>query len=179
MHGFSSDCFPQFACGVSFRPQHQHHKVNMALARPTLVSVFRQKWLHRLRDIRPALLVSSRELHSSYSGGMFTTPIPEFEDKPDINSFQDLYDFSIRRPTEFWGTLARSRLRWRSPFKTVMDCNMNEGRIKWFLNGKLNVSGGSHPPRASCTWATSPGLRPMTSGPKFSSYSTHGCRSHC
>ena len=26
-------------------------------------------------------------------------------------------------------------------FDTVMDCDMNKGKISWFLGGKLNVSG--------------------------------------
>ena len=37
--------------------------------------------------------------------------------------------------------LAKRRLRWMEEFDTVMDCDMNKGKINWFLGGKLNVSG--------------------------------------
>lgn len=52
-----------------------------------------------------------------------------------------LYAESINNPERFWGTLAKQRLRWMKDFHTVMDCDMNTGKISWFLGGKLNVSG--------------------------------------
>ena len=77
----------------------------------------------------------------NYSTGKFSTSIPEFEDNLAINSYKDLYQFSLTNSEEFWSTLARSRLRWFKDFGTVKDCDINEGRIAWFLDGKLNVSG--------------------------------------
>ena len=53
----------------------------------------------------------------------------------------ELYAESINKPQQFWGDLAKRRLRWMKEFDTVMDCDMNKGNINWFLGGKLNVSG--------------------------------------
>ena len=53
----------------------------------------------------------------------------------------ELYAESINKPDQFWGDLAKRRLRWMKEFDTVMDCDMNKGKINWFLGGKLNVSG--------------------------------------
>lgn len=52
-----------------------------------------------------------------------------------------LYEESINNPQQFWGDLAKRRLRWMKKFDNVMDCDMNKGKISWFLGGKLNVSG--------------------------------------
>ena len=51
------------------------------------------------------------------------------------------YEESLRDPARFWGDLARQRLRWVEDFNTIMDCDMKEGKIGWFLGGKINVSG--------------------------------------
>ena len=53
----------------------------------------------------------------------------------------ELYAESINKPDQFWGDLAKRRLRWMKEFDTVMDCDMKKGKINWFLGGKLNVSG--------------------------------------
>ena len=53
----------------------------------------------------------------------------------------ELYAESINKPQQFWGDLAKRRLRWMKEFDTVMDCDVNKGKINWFLGGKLNVSG--------------------------------------
>ncbi|KAK3740035.1 hypothetical protein QZH41_019662 [Actinostola sp. cb2023] len=51
-----------------------------------------------------------------------------------------LYDHSIRDAETFWGQLGAQRLQWKKPFDRVMDCDMNEGRHRWFLGGQINVS---------------------------------------
>lgn len=61
---------------------------------------------------------------------------PHFVD----SNHDELYAESINNPERFWGTLAKERLRWMKDFHTVMDCDMNIGKISWFLGGKLNVS---------------------------------------
>jgi hypothetical protein len=55
------------------------------------------------------------------------------------NSVQ--YDHSISNPDTFWGQLGATELEWKKPFDTVSDCEINEGRHRWFLGGKINVSG--------------------------------------
>ena len=72
---------------------------------------------------------------------ILSSPIPEFDGRPGINSYQDMYKFSLEHPETFWGTLARSRLEWIKDFDTVQDCNFEEGKISWFLDGKINVAG--------------------------------------
>ena len=52
-----------------------------------------------------------------------------------------LYEESLQHPEQFWGDLARRRLRWTKEFDQVMDCDMNTGQFKWFIGGVLNVSG--------------------------------------
>ena len=52
-----------------------------------------------------------------------------------------LYRESLEEPERFWGDLARSRLRWMEDFTQTMDCDMSGDRLKWFLGGKINVSG--------------------------------------
>lgn len=51
------------------------------------------------------------------------------------------YKESIERPEEFWGKLAKERLRWMKPFDTVMNCDMNKASFRWFEGGQLNLSG--------------------------------------
>ena len=52
-----------------------------------------------------------------------------------------LYEESLKHPEQFWGDLARRRLRWVKDFDQVMDCDMKMGSINWFNGGILNVSG--------------------------------------
>lgn len=52
-----------------------------------------------------------------------------------------LYHQSIHDPETFWGQLGATRLNWMKPFDSVMDVNVDKGQHKWFLGGKLNVSG--------------------------------------
>ena len=96
---------------------------------------------------QPALQHLSRHFNDFYfntefrnlylSFGMAVPIEPHF-----VNSNHDaLYAESINDPERFWGTLAKQRLRWMKDFHTVMDCDMNAGKISWFLGGKLNVSG--------------------------------------
>ena len=59
----------------------------------------------------------------------------------DYGDFEQLYSLSIKDPDFFWGTLAKQFLKWKKPFETVSDCDMEKGEIKWFTDGKINVSG--------------------------------------
>ena len=52
-----------------------------------------------------------------------------------------LYEESLRNPKDFWGHLAKTRLRWFREFDQVMDCDMEKGKINWFNGGKINASG--------------------------------------
>ena len=67
--------------------------------------------------------------------------VESFETLLDSGNFDELYITSIRNPEYFWGTLAKQFLQWDKAFEKVMDCNMEKGEIKWFTQGKLNISG--------------------------------------
>lgn len=61
--------------------------------------------------------------------------LPEFPDK----SLADLKKFALDDPSNFWGTLARSRLSWTRPFESVQQGSFAEGQVRWFDGGQLNV----------------------------------------
>ncbi|XP_028409880.1 acetyl-coenzyme A synthetase 2-like, mitochondrial [Dendronephthya gigantea] len=52
----------------------------------------------------------------------------------------EIYKRSINDPSTFWREQASSRLQWIKPFTKVMDCDMNIGQHRWFMDGQLNVS---------------------------------------
>ena len=61
-------------------------------------------------------------------------------------SFEQIYYYAYvakisYHRDQFWGDVARERILWREPFHTVSDCDLKEGKVSWFLGGKLNVSG--------------------------------------
>ena len=78
------------------------------------------------------------------SDNFLTSHFPELEEFPkSIKSYEDLHKFSIEHNDEFWSTLAKSRLDWYEPFTQVRSGDFNDAelRLKWFIGGKLNVSG--------------------------------------
>ena len=42
-------------------------------------------------------------------------------------------------PETFWAERAQELLSWVEPWHTVADCDLKEGKIGWFLGGKLNA----------------------------------------
>ena len=49
------------------------------------------------------------------------------------------YQKSILQPEEFWGKVAES-FYWQKPWDKVLDWNFEEPNVKWFVNGKLNIT---------------------------------------
>ena len=90
---------------------------------------------------RSSQIICCSRSYATKQTSILSSPIPEFDGRPGIKSHQDMYNFSLEHPEIFWGTLARSRLEWIKDFDTVQDCNFVEGKISWFLNGKINVAG--------------------------------------
>ena len=75
-----------------------------------------------------------------------TAKFPELEKFPsEIDSYDALHKFSLEQNDLFWSTLAKSRLDWFQTFDVVREGaftdNIETFKLKWFLNGKLNVSG--------------------------------------
>ncbi len=49
------------------------------------------------------------------------------------------YQKSLIKPGEFWGRIAES-FHWRKVWDRVQSGNLNELNVKWFENGKLNIT---------------------------------------
>ncbi len=56
------------------------------------------------------------------------------------STYQTLYERSIDEPDAFWAEQARRFVTWFTPWQRVSDCDFNQGRIRWFEGGTLNVS---------------------------------------
>lgn len=76
-----------------------------------------------------------------WSHGPLTAYMPEAVAFPRPKDHQDLYKASVEQSDIFWGALGRNRLTWITPFHSVQDCDLCQGRISWFLGGQLNVTG--------------------------------------
>ena len=80
-------------------------------------------------------------LRPQWTRSITTTPFPEFSDLSQLKSHDDLHKFSLESPQEFWGRLARSRLRWDQDFRSALQSKFEDGKVAWFSDGKLNASG--------------------------------------
>ncbi len=59
-----------------------------------------------------------------------------------IRSFEEYtkeYDKSVANPEEFWAEKA-SYFTWKKPWDKVLEWNFKEPSVKWFINGKLNIT---------------------------------------
>ncbi|XP_038629999.1 acetyl-coenzyme A synthetase 2-like, mitochondrial isoform X2 [Scyliorhinus canicula] len=97
----------------------------------------------------PLLVAASRLLSScvgkfpsarSSSTVSVTAYMPEAAAFLGVRDYPGLRDHSVKQPERFWAALARGRLSWITPFHTVSDCDLGQGRIRWFEGGQLNVS---------------------------------------
>jgi acetyl-CoA synthetase len=50
------------------------------------------------------------------------------------------YNKSIREPRKFWGKIAEENFIWYQGWDKVVDFNMGEADVKWFTNGKVNIT---------------------------------------
>lgn len=70
-------------------------------------------------------------------------PVPEsFKSKAAINlaRYKEMYDQSINTPDTFWAEQAKTFLTWQQPWSQVTKSDLRKGDVKWFIDGKLNVS---------------------------------------
>ena len=70
------------------------------------------------------------------------TPSADWTIDSDIGSldkYKELYNDSIKDPDDFWSRIAK-RISWYKRWNKVRNFNFKEAKIKWFENGKLNVS---------------------------------------
>jgi acetyl-CoA synthetase len=59
--------------------------------------------------------------------------IKNFED------YKEVYEKSVSNPDQFWGEIAENFV-WRQKWDKVLDWNFEEPNVKWFINGKLNIT---------------------------------------
>ncbi|KAG5989690.1 Acetyl-coenzyme A synthetase, partial [Claviceps lovelessii] len=57
-----------------------------------------------------------------------------------FEQYQQLYQESISNPDKFWAERARELLSWYRDFDTVSSGTLNDGDVKWFVEGQLNAS---------------------------------------
>ena len=59
-----------------------------------------------------------------------------------IKSFEEYktkYKASVENPDAFWDEIAKT-FTWKKPYEKVCDYNFIKADIKWFVNGKLNIT---------------------------------------
>ena len=54
--------------------------------------------------------------------------------------YDSMYQQSVTDPEKFWSVQAKRFLEWDKQFTKVNDCKKEEGIVRWFNGGKLNVS---------------------------------------
>jgi acetyl-CoA synthetase len=54
-------------------------------------------------------------------------------------AYQQAYQKSIQSPELFWDEIA-SFYQWQQPWTKTLEWNFEEPNVKWFLNGKLNIT---------------------------------------
>src|ERR1700712_4003143 len=53
--------------------------------------------------------------------------------------YKTAYEKSIKDPEKFWAEVADA-FYWRRKWDKVMEADFSEGRSKWFINGRLNIT---------------------------------------
>ena len=56
------------------------------------------------------------------------------------DQYAEMYQQSIDQPEHFWAEQAQRFVSWSKPWDTVSNCNFEQGLIRWFEGGQLNVS---------------------------------------
>ncbi len=56
-----------------------------------------------------------------------------------IEAYQQQYAASIEAPEAFWAEIAEQFV-WRKQWDKVLDWNFEQPEVKWFINGKLNIT---------------------------------------
>lgn len=56
-----------------------------------------------------------------------------------LEQYKSEYQKSIENPENFWAEIAENFI-WRKKWDKVLEWNFNEPNIKWFINGKLNIT---------------------------------------
>lgn len=57
----------------------------------------------------------------------------------DFKAYQEQYDQSVNDPESFWSDIAND-FHWRKKWDKVLEWDFSKPEVKWFINGKLNIS---------------------------------------
>ncbi len=70
-----------------------------------------------------------------------TYPVPEgYKGNMSREQYDAWYRESVDDPAKFWGERARETLDWYQEWDTVNEADLAKGEVRWFVNGKLNVT---------------------------------------
>ncbi len=56
-----------------------------------------------------------------------------------FSEYQEIYKKSVQNPELFWSEIAET-FQWKKKWNSVLEWNFKEPDVKWFLNGKLNIT---------------------------------------
>ena len=56
-----------------------------------------------------------------------------------LQEYKEAYEHSVKDPEGFWAKEAET-FQWEKKYDKVLDWNFEEPDVKWFLNGKLNIT---------------------------------------
>lgn len=56
-----------------------------------------------------------------------------------FEEYQAAYQHSVEDPEGFWAEVAQE-FKWHKPWKKVLDWNFTGPDVKWFVNGKTNIT---------------------------------------
>ncbi|KAA5539236.1 acetate--CoA ligase [Adhaeribacter rhizoryzae] len=56
-----------------------------------------------------------------------------------FDEYQQAYQESVQNPENFWANIAE-QFTWQQKWDKVLDWNFEEPSVKWFINGKLNIT---------------------------------------
>ena len=56
-----------------------------------------------------------------------------------LSGYINEYQRSVNQPEKFWERIAQS-FHWQKPYEKVLEWNFDDPDIKWFVNGKLNIT---------------------------------------
>ena len=57
----------------------------------------------------------------------------------NLEEYKTAYKKSVDAPQEFWTEIA-NEFSWQKKWDTILDWNFKEPNVKWFINGKLNIT---------------------------------------
>ena len=58
----------------------------------------------------------------------------------DLEQYFKHYKKSVREPRKFWGKIAEENFTWYQGWDKVCEFDMTQGEVKWFVDGKLNIT---------------------------------------